>query len=93
MPSYLEPQSRQEVNMKGIENGNIGRDKKDRSGGMIDSGMVVVISIIMAMIFIVFFVLFTVKHEWCPVLFKNNTVSQQKWFRKKQEIIYVKSPK
>ena len=64
--------------MKEIENGNIGRYRKKMSGGLIDSGMVVVISIIMAMIFIVFFVLFTVKHEWCPVLFKNNTVSQQK---------------
>ena len=42
---------------------------------MIDSGIVVVISIIFAMVFIVLYVLLTVKYEWCPVLFPNSTVS------------------
>ena len=41
-----------------------------------DSGMVVVISITIAMVFTVFFVLFYdyVSYEWCDTLFKNNTV-------------------
>ena len=62
MASYLEPLGSQEVNKKETENGNIVRDQKERSGGMIDIGMGVVIFIIIAMILIVFFVLFTVKH-------------------------------
>jgi hypothetical protein len=64
------------MKIQDIKTTNIVRDRKERSGSMIDSGMVVIISIILAMIFMVFLVLFTVKHEWCPVLFKNNTVSK-----------------
>ena len=51
MPSY---RVKQEVNMKEIENGNIDRDRKEKYGCMIDSWMVVVISVSMAMIFIGF---------------------------------------
>jgi hypothetical protein len=65
------------MKIQDIRTANIVRDRKERSGSMIDSGMVVIISIILAMIVMVFFVLFTVKHEWCPVLFKNNTVSKK----------------
>ena len=38
--------------------------------------MIIVISIIMAMVFTVIFVLFYdyVQYQWCETLFKNNTV-------------------
>ena len=65
------------MKIQDIKTSNVVRNRKERSVSMIDSGMVVIISIILAMIFMVFFVLFTVKHEWCPVLFKNNTVSKK----------------
>jgi hypothetical protein len=41
-----------------------------------DSGMVVVISITIAMVSTVFFVLFYdyINYEWCDTLFKNNMV-------------------
>ena len=64
---------KREMSGKDLENGD--RERKEISSSMIDSGMMVVIFIILSMIFMVFFVLFTVKHEWCPVLFKNYTVS------------------
>ena len=65
------------MKIQDIKPDNIVRDMKERKGSMIDSGMVVIISIILAMIFLVFFVLCTVKRDWCPVLFKNNTVSKK----------------
>ena len=49
---------------------------EDRSLQMFDSGLVVVVSIILSMIFCVFLVLTYVQYEWCNVLFKNFTVSK-----------------
>ena len=66
--------AKREMSGKDLENGD--RERKEISSSMLDSGMMVVIFIILSMIFMVFFVLFTVKHEWCPVLFKNYTVSR-----------------
>ena len=40
----------------------------------VDSGLVVVVCIIVSMVVSVFFVLFYVQYEWCHVLFKNFTV-------------------
>ena len=42
---------------------------------MVDSGLVVVVSIIFSMIVCVLVVLTYVKYEWCDVLFSNFTVS------------------
>ena len=44
---------------------------------MVDSGLVVVVSIIFSMIVCVLVVLTYVKYEWCDVLFSNFTVSYQ----------------
>ena len=44
---------------------------------MVDSGLIVVVSIIFSMIVCVLVVLTYVKYEWCEVLFSNFTVSQQ----------------
>ena len=41
----------------------------------LDSGLVIVGFITMVYIVLVFTLLFYVKHEWCDLLFKNNTVS------------------
>ena len=41
----------------------------------VDTGMVVVIFIIMMYIVLVFGLLFYVKNDWCDLLFKNMTVS------------------
>ena len=49
---------------------------EDSSLQMFDSGLVVVVSIILSMIFCVFLVLTYVQYEWCNVLFKNFTVSK-----------------
>ena len=46
-----------------------------RASSWLDSGLVVVVCIIIAMVVRVFFVLFYVQYEWCHVLFKNYTVS------------------
>ena len=43
---------------------------------MVDSGLIVVVSIILSMVICVFVVLTYVKYEWCEVLFSNFTVSQ-----------------
>ena len=43
---------------------------------MVDSGLIVVVSIILSMVVCVFVVLTYVKYEWCDVLFSNFTVSQ-----------------
>ena len=45
--------------------------RKERN---IDSGLVVVVFIITSLIITVFSFLLFVDYEWCPVLFKNNTV-------------------
>ena len=42
----------------------------------LDSGLMVVMLIILTMILILIYCLLFVKYEWCPVLFANNTVSQ-----------------
>ena len=42
---------------------------------MVDSGLVVVVSIIFSMMVCVLVVLTYVKYEWCDVLFSNFTVS------------------
>ena len=44
---------------------------------MVDSGLIVVVSIIFSMIVCVLVVLTYVKYEWCEVLFSNFTVSQE----------------
>ena len=41
----------------------------------LDSGLLVIVLIIVSMVGSVFFVLFYVQYEWCHVLFKNFTVS------------------
>ena len=41
----------------------------------LDSGLVVVVFIISSLIITVFSFLLFVDYEWCPVLFKNNTVT------------------
>ena len=46
-----------------------------RASSWVDSGLLVVVTIIISMVISVFFVLFYVQYEWCPVLFKNFTVS------------------
>lgn len=47
----------------------------------LDSGLMVVVLIILTMIIILIYCLLFVKYEWCPVLFANNTVSQTStWF-------------
>ena len=51
------------------------RQKCPVSIGCLDSGLIVVVSIIVCMLLSVFFVLLYVQYEWCPVLFKNFTVS------------------
>ena len=43
----------------------------------VDSGLVVVVCIILSMVVSVFFILFYVQYEWCQVLFRNYTVSTQ----------------
>ena len=50
-------------------------------GGMMDSGLVVVVLIITSLVITVFSFLLFVDYEWCHVLFKNNTV-----------IIFLSSP-
>ena len=40
-----------------------------------DSGLAIIIFIIVSLFVILFYLLLFVKYEWCPVLFKNNTVS------------------
>ena len=46
-----------------------------RASSWMDSGLVVVVCIIISMVVSVFFVLFYVQYEWCHVLFNNFTVS------------------
>ena len=46
--------------------------RKERN---LDSGLVVVVFIISSLIITVFSFLLFVDYEWCPVLFKNNTVT------------------
>ena len=46
-----------------------------RFSSWVDSGLLVVVTIIISMVVSVFFVLFYVQYEWCHVLFKNYTVS------------------
>ena len=41
----------------------------------LDSGLMVVILIILTMILILIYCLLLVKYEWCHVLYANNTVS------------------
>ena len=48
--------------------------RKERN---IDSGLVVVVFIITSLIITVFSFLLFVDYEWCPVLFKNNTVNKK----------------
>ena len=43
---------------------------------IIDSGLAMIILIIISLLTILFTLLNHVKYEWCPVLFKNNTVSK-----------------
>ena len=45
-------------------------------GGLFDSGLVVVVCIILVLLTSVFSFLLLVDYEWCHVLFRNNTVSQ-----------------
>ena len=45
-----------------------------RFSSWVDSGLLVVVTIIISMVVSVFFVLFYVQYEWCPVLFRNFTV-------------------
>jgi hypothetical protein len=40
-----------------------------------DSGLAIIIFIIVSLLVILFYLLLFVKYEWCPVLYKNNTVS------------------
>ena len=44
------------------------------NGGMMDSGLVVVLCITSSLIILTFSFLLFVDYEWCHVLFKNNTV-------------------
>ena len=44
-------------------------------GGMFDSGLVVVVCVLLILLTTVFSFLLLVEYEWCHVLFKNNTVS------------------
>ena len=60
------------MKIQNIKTAHIVRVRIELSGSMIDSGTVVIIFIILAI-----FVIYTIKHEWCPVLFKNNTVSNR----------------
>ena len=46
--------------------------------GLFDSGLVVVVCIILVLLTSVFSFLLLVEYEWCHVLFRNNTVSSQK---------------
>ena len=46
-----------------------------RASSWVDSGLLVVVCIIISMVVSVFFVLFYVQYEWCHVLFRNFTVS------------------
>ena len=46
-----------------------------RASSWLDSGLVVIVCIIISMVVSVFFVLFYVQYEWCHVLFNNFTVS------------------
>ena len=46
-----------------------------RASSWLDSGLVVVVCIVISMVVSVFFVLFYVQYEWCHVLFRNFTVS------------------
>ena len=46
-----------------------------RASSWVDSGLLVVVCIIVSMVVSVFFILFYVQYEWCHVLFKNYTVS------------------
>ena len=41
----------------------------------LDSGLLVVILIVLTMLLILSYCLLLVKYEWCHVLFSNNTVS------------------
>ena len=41
----------------------------------LDSGLVVVLVIVLTMVLILTYCLFLVKYEWCHVLFSNNTVN------------------
>ena len=50
------------------------KSKSLRASSWVDSGLLVVVTIIISMVVSVFFVLFYVQYEWCPVLFKNFTV-------------------
>ena len=59
------------MKIQDIEMSNIGQKYEEKKSISIDSGLLVVVFIIAAMIFIVFFVLFYVKYEWCPVLFTS----------------------
>ena len=43
--------------------------------GLMDSGLLVVVSIITFLLLTVFSFLLFVDYEWCHVLYKNNTVS------------------
>ena len=43
-------------------------------GGVVDSGLVVVVCITVFMLGIAVYCLGFVKYEWCHVLFRNNTV-------------------
>ena len=60
------------MKIQNIKTAHIVRVRIELLGSMIDSGTVVIIFIILAI-----FVIYTIKHEWCPVLFKNNTVSNR----------------
>lgn len=42
---------------------------------MFDSGLVVVVCVLLILLTTVFSFLLLVEYEWCHVLFKNNTVS------------------
>ena len=44
--------------------------------GLFDSGLLVVVCIILVLLTSVFSFLLLVEYEWCHVLFRNNTVSQ-----------------
>ena len=43
-------------------------------GGMFDSGLVVVVCVLLILLTTVFSFLLLVEYEWCHVLFRNNTV-------------------
>ena len=54
-------------------------------GGLVDSGLVVVVFITTFMLGIAVYCLVFVKYEWCHVLFRNNTVGARFYDRFNRE--------